>query len=230
LRKNFCLNFAGKFGLTVADIIPPPVNKEFHNEIEPVMLSDEILKSHEGDYSRGFSFLTISNEDGNLVMFRDNKSYLLKALAENEFVPSEKEGNDIKFPNDNERYLFMDSGYLHILFHKTLTGESQLGYKLNTFDPSLLNKKLGSYEHFGYQLLIGDTKFKGAELAIVDNRILMLKLIADDGEYPFLLNVISDKYAVTSGLGTGFGYTVKFTEDDNYNVVEFGGITFRKPK
>jgi CubicO group peptidase (beta-lactamase class C family) len=209
LRKNFCLNFVHKFGLTVADIIPPPVIEEYHNEIEPVMLSDEILKSHEGDYSQGFSFLTISNENGNLVMLRDNKYYILKALAENEFVPFEKSGDDIKSPKDNERYFFMDSGNLHILFFKTGTSESQLGYKLNTFDPSLLNKKLGAYEHYGYQLLIGDTKFKGAELSIAENRILMLKLIADDGEYPFLLDLISDKYAVTSGLGTGFGYTVK---------------------
>ena len=230
LRKNFCLNFTRKFGLTVADIIPRPVIKGFHNEVEPVLLSDEILKIHEGDYSQGFSYLTISNEEGNLVMFRDNKYYLLKALTENEFVPYEKGENDTKFLKNNERYLFMDSGNLHILFHKTEAGESQLGYRLNTFDPSQMNKKLGSYEHYGYQLLIGDTKFKGAELLIAGNRILMLKLIADDGEYPFLLDVISDKYAVTSGLGTGFGYTVKFTEDDNYNVVEFGGITFRKPK
>jgi hypothetical protein len=77
---------------------------------------------------------------------------------------------------------------------------------------------------------MGDTKFKGAELAIADDRILMLKLIAFDGEYPFPLNVVSDEYAVTSGLGVGFGYTVRFFEDENYNIIDFGGLTFRKIK
>jgi hypothetical protein len=42
--------------------------------------------------------------------------------------------------------------------------------------------------------------------------------------------VISHEYAVTSGLGTGFGFTVKFTEDEKYDIVDFGGIKFRKEK
>jgi hypothetical protein len=45
--------------------------------------------------------------------------------------------------------------------------------------------KSGVYEYFGYQLLVGDTKFKGAELSLAENRILILKLIAYDGEYSF---------------------------------------------
>ena len=91
-------------------------------------------------------------------------------------------------------------------------------------------EKYGNYEHYGYQLIMGDTKFKGAELSVAGDRILMLKLIAFDGEYQFPLNVISDEYAVTSGLGAGFGFTVRFTGDEYYDIVDFGGITFRKVK
>ena len=121
-----------------------------------------------------------------------------------------------------------DINNFHILFHKKKNSESRLGYKLNTFNTSLFTKKLGKYEHYGYQLIMGDTKFKGAELSLSGNRLLMLKLIAFDGEFAFPLNIISNEYAVTSGLGTGFGFTVKFTEDENYNIVDFGGLTFRK--
>jgi hypothetical protein len=124
----------------------------------------------------------------------------------------------------------MDYDDFHILFHKNGNNESKLGYKLNTFNTSSMAEKYGKYEHYGYQLIMGDTKFKGAELAIADDRILMLKLIAFDGEYPFPLNVVSDEYAVTSGLGVGFGYTVRFFEDENYNIIDFGGLTFRKIK
>ena len=95
---------------------------------------------------------------------------------------------------------------------------------------NLLSKKPGIYEHFGYQLLVGDTKFKGAELSLSADSVLMLNLIAFDGEFGFPLNVISDEYAVTSGLGTGFAFTVKLTEDDNYDIIDFAGLTFRKNK
>jgi len=230
LKRDFSFKFISKFGLSVPDIIPSAVIKEVHNEIKPIDLPLDILKTHAGDYSQGFSYLTISLENGGLVINRDGKQYILKALSENEFVPYEKVGQDSLSVKDNERYCFMDYDDFHILFHKKGNNESRLGYKLNTFDISSITKKLGVYEHYGYQLLMGDTKFKGAELAIADDRILMLKLIAFDGEYPFPLNVISDRYAITSGLGTGFGFTIKFTNDNNYDIIDFGGITFRKIK
>ncbi len=230
LKRDFSSNFISKFGLRVPDIIPPPVIKEVHNEIKSIDLPVGVLKKHAGDYSQGFSYLTISPKDGGLVINRDGRQFILKALSENEFVPYEKAGQDSLSVKDNERYCFMDYDDFHTLFHKRGNNESRLGYKLNTFNTSSITKKLGVYEHYGYQLLMGDTKFKGAELSIADDRILMLKLIAFDGDYSFPLNVISDEYSVTSGLGAGFGFTVRFTEDENYDIIDFGGITFNKPK
>ncbi len=228
LRKTFCFNFVNKYGLSIPDIIPPPFIKEVHKELKPIILSHNIMKKHVGDYAQQFSFLTISVEDSNLVMVRDNKHYLLKALSENEFVPYEVVGKDSTTQKDNERYCFINVGRYHILFHKVGNKESQLGYKLNKINLSLLSKKLGVYEHYGYQLLVGDTKFKGVELLMAENRVLILKLITPDGDISFPLNVISDKYAITGGLGTRLGFTVKFIENDKYDIVDFGGITFRK--
>jgi CubicO group peptidase (beta-lactamase class C family) len=230
LRRDFIFNFIRKFGLSVPDIIPQAIIKEVHNKIKLVDMPVESLKKHTGDYSQGFSYLTISLEDGELVINRDGRQFILKALAENEFIPFEKVGQDSLSLKDNERYCFMDFDDFHILFHKKGNKESRLGYKLNRFNASSITKKLGVYEHYGYQLLMGDTKFKGAELSIADDRILMLKLIAFDGEYSFPLNVISDEYAVTSGLGVGYGFTVRFTGDEYYDIVDFGGLTFRKIK
>jgi CubicO group peptidase (beta-lactamase class C family) len=230
LRRDFIFNFVKKFGLSVPDILPPQVIKEIHSEIMPVILPDSILKKHTGDYSQGFSYITISSEDDKLIVNRDGKQFCLTALSENEFVPYEKTGQDSLSIKDKERYCFMDYDNFHMLFHKNGNNESRLGYRLNTFNIPSITKKLGVYEHYGYQFIMGDTKFKGAELSIAEDRILMLKLIAYDGEYPFPLNVISDEYAVTSGLGTGFGFTVKFTGDENYDIIDFGGLTFRKTK
>ena len=228
LKRDFSFKFINKFGLNVPDIIPEPVIKKVQNEIKPIALPEGTLKKHAGDYSQGFSYITVSSEGGDLLMDKDGKQYILKAISENEFVPYQKAGPDSLLVKEKERYYFMDYNNFHILFHKKKNSESRLGYKLNTFNTSLFTKKLGKYEHYGYQLIMGDTKFKGAELSLSGNRLLMLKLIAFDGEFAFPLNIISNEYAVTSGLGTGFGFTVKFTEDENYNIVDFGGLTFRK--
>jgi CubicO group peptidase (beta-lactamase class C family) len=230
LRRDFSFNFVRKFGLSVPDIIPPPVIKKVHNEIKPIDLPAGILMKHEGDYSQGFSYITVSSAYPNLSIQKDGKHYILKALSESEFVPYELIGQDSLSIKDKERYCFMDYDDFHILFHKEGNNESCLGYKLNTFDTSSMIKKQGFYEHYGYQLLTGDTKFKGAELSLEKDRILMLKLIAYDGEYTFPLNIISDEFAVTSGLGTGFAFTVRFTGDKDYNIIDFGGLTFRKLK
>ncbi|MBN1184159.1 MAG: beta-lactamase family protein [Bacteroidales bacterium] len=228
LKRDFSFNFIDKFGLSVADIIPQPVIKEIHHEIKPIDVPDEILTKHTGDYSQGFSYVTVSLENGTLVIDKNGKQYILKALSENEFVPCKKVGQDSLSFKENERYCFMDYNDFHILFYKKGSKESSLGYKLNTFDPSVFTKEVGNYEHYGYQLLVGDTKFKGAELFLDNDKVLMLKLIAYEGEFAFPLNVVSEEYAITSGLGAGFGFTVRFTEDENYDIIDFGGLTFRK--
>jgi len=230
LKNDFCFNFIRKFGLSVPDIIPPKMIKEVHKETETINLPEDVLAKHAGDYSQGFSFLTVSLEDGNLVIVKDNKHYVLKALTEHEFIPFEKVGQDTLYEKEKERYCFIDSDDFHMLFHRDGDNESRLGYKLNSFTPSFMVKKLGVYEYFGYPFLVGDTKFKGAELSLAEDRVLILKLIAYDGEYPFPLNVISDEYATTSGLGTGFGFTVKFMENEKYDIIDFAGLTFRKTK
>jgi len=230
LRKSFCLNFLNRYGLSIPDLIPPHIIKEVHKELKPIVLSDNIMRNHAGDYAKEFSYLTISVKDSNLIMVRDKKRYLLKALSENEFVPYEIIGKDSITQKDDERYCFLDVGKYHILFHKFGNKESQLGYKLNKFNTTLLDQKLGLYEHYGYQLLVGDTKFKGVELSLAEDRILILKLITSDGDIPFPLNVISNEYSITGGLGSRLGFTVKFIENEKYDIVDFGGITFRKTK
>jgi hypothetical protein len=169
-------------------------------------------------------------EDKDLLISRNNKVYVLRAVTENEFIPWEKSGQNTLAEKRNERYFILDTCGIHILVHKSENSETLLGHRLDPFDPSPFDERLGSYENYGYQLLVGDTDFLGAELSVSGNRVLMLKLNTSDGPYSFVLNVISDEYAVTSGLGTGYGFTVRMTEDETYYIVDFAGLTFRKSK
>ena len=58
----------------------------------------------------------------------------------------------------------------------------------------------------------------------------MLELITLENKIPIPLNIFSKKYAITASVTSGFGYIVKFTENQNYNYIDFAGITFRKKK
>lgn len=54
-----------------------------------------------------------------------------------------------------------------------------------------------------------------------------LKTIGSTSEIP--LDVIARDYALTSGLNSGFGgFNVRFRQEEKYQIVNFGGITFRK--
>jgi CubicO group peptidase (beta-lactamase class C family) len=230
LKNDFSNIFIHHIGLSFPDIIAPKVIRKTSTEIKPIILPDDVLQKHAGIYSQGFGYVSVSAEGDNLSIDNNNKTYVLKALSESEFVPCERSTRDTLIEKSDERYCFMDSCGFHMLFHEAGKNETRLGYKLNPFDTSMFREMLGEYEHFGYQLIVGDTQFKGAELSLSDEGVLMLKLIAYDGAFGFPLNVISNEYAITSGLGVGFGFTVKFTEDESYRVIDFGGITFRNRK
>ena len=228
LKNDFSNHFIHHLGLSIPDIIAPNVIREIRTQTEPIPVPDDVLQKLAGCYSRGFSYVTVSREGDHLVIERDNKNFVLRAISENEFVPYERTAPDTLIEKSNERYCFIDTCGIQLLFHEAGKKETRLGYRLNEFKTSWFTDKMGEYEHFGYQLLMGDTKFKGAELTLSDDRVLMLKLIAYEGDFAFPLQVISDEYALTGSMGSGFGFTVKFTEDGSYRIIDFGGITFRK--
>lgn len=64
----------------------------------------------------------------------------------------------------------------HVLIQKNGNNEHVLGYKFYGIDTTKWNNKQGYYEHFGYQMIAGDTKFKGIELQISEDNILIVVL------------------------------------------------------
>jgi hypothetical protein len=230
LKNDFSSAFISACGGSFADIAHPPIIDRIHEGTTGITLPVTLLQQYAGDYSQGFSYVNVYMEDEDLLISRNNKVYVLRAVTKNEFIPWEKSGQNTLAEKRNERYFILDTCGIHILVHKSENSETLLGHRLDPFDPSPFNERLGSYDNYGYQLLVGDTDFLGAELSVSGDRVLMLKLNTSDGPYSFVLNMISDEYAVTSGLGTGYGFTVRLTEDETYYIVDFAGLTFRKSK
>jgi hypothetical protein len=117
-----------------------------------------------------------------------------------------------------------------LLIHKKNEKESVLGYKFNVADSSKWIEKIGKYEHFGYQVVIGDTELKEANILFDENKVLILELVTLDGKIALPLDVISKKSAITAGVMSEFGNTVNFSENEKYHIVEISGMTFRKEK
>jgi len=230
MAENFCFNLLGKFQLSLADLFPPPVIKSVHKEIKIIRLSYDSLKKHEGDYAQAFSVVNIMTENDHLTMTKDGKQYVLKPLSANEFVPFERIKGDSLLRKDSIRYWFRDIDHYHVLFEENATGEAPLGYRLTKFDPKIWMPRNGHYEQFGYQLKAGDSKFLAVDLESTSSHGLMLKLTTSDGVTAIPLQYISTVFAVTGGLSTSFGYTVKFSDNKNFRIVDFAGITFRKKK
>lgn len=222
LRENFCLDRLNHFQLSISDLFPAPTIKAISSLETSTSVERIHLKVHEGFYARSFSYSKVLLINDTLRLVKDGIQYKLKPINNNEFVP-------IGLP-DNERYCFKDIGNYHLLIHKKNDRELVLGYKFEATELSKWEERIGKYEHFGYQIVIGDTKFKEANLRLNEDKILILELVTLDDKLALPLDVISDKDAITAGVMSEFGFTVNFTESEKYDIVEISGITFRKKK
>ena len=231
IAEEFCFSFLTKYQLSLSDLFPPPVTGKIHDAAEKIDLSDSLLKKQIGNYAEPYSYIKIRLENSSLKLIEEKKQYILQPLSATEFLPIEIVANDSLVEKKYVRYMFKDLGTYHFLFIRKGEREYLLGTRLSRINRPLWSKKLGTYEHYGYQMVTGDTKFKQVEIYITEDDVLMLKLTTFGSERTIPLQVISDDYALTSGINSGFGgYNVKFSENKDYQIVDFAGIAFRKKR
>jgi len=230
LNEDYCINMLNHFELSIPDLYPKTIVAEIHPIESLVSPEKEILNKHVGFYAENFSYSKVSLVNDTLRLIRNGTQIKLHWVSKNEFIPVRaNDKNNLQF-SENERYIFKVIENYHILIHKQENKETVLGYKFHGVNSSQWIQKIGIYDHFGYQLIAGDTKLKGANIQLNNDKILILELMTFENTISIPLDVISEKYAITAGVTSGFGYTVKFTEDENYHYIDFAGITFRKEK
>ncbi|PWG81402.1 hypothetical protein [Pararcticibacter amylolyticus] len=105
---------------------------------------------------------------------------ILRALAENEFVPYRIIGKDTLALKNDQCLFFSDIDGYHFLIRRTGNREYNLGYRLKPVDTATWSKRYGLYEQLGYQLLIGDSKFKSVALRLSPEGVLKF---GEDGQY-----------------------------------------------
>ena len=214
------------YNLKVQDVFLKPLISKEREEEKPLALDKRILLNHIGYYSEALSYSKVFFENDTLRVSQNDKTFNLIPVNKNEFLPFDYQGKQI----EDTRYYFKDIEPFHVLIRKNGDKEQVLGYKFSDVDTTLWNYKQGYYKHFGYHPLAGDAKFKGVELKLSNDNILILVLETLENKYPIPLDVISEKYATTAGLMSGYGMTVSFMENEKYHIIDFAGLTFRKEK
>lgn len=229
LAEDFCFSFLNKYQLSISDLFPPPITEEIHDATSTVNLSKSHLKTHIGNYAQSDGYIKVRFENNQLKMIDKNRQYILKPLTADEFLPLEIFEHDSLVERSGKRYIFKNIASYKFLFLHTGNREYESGLKLNKINRTLWNKRIGTYKHFGYQMIVGDTKFKEVKIYITEDNVLMMRLTTFGSVRTIPLRAITASYAVTSGINAGFGgFNVKFKEKDNYHIVDFAGITFRK--
>lgn len=226
--EEFCFNLLPRFGLSIPDLFPAPITGVLNDPSEKVTVSAADLSRHTGHYAESSSYNTIYLNEGQLHRKDGDNVFVLKPVSKNEFVPYKIEGKDT-VERKMQRLFFLDIHGYHFLVQRVKNREYNLGYQLKSVDPAAWSNWVGLYEHAGYQMLIGDSKFKSAELYLSGENVLMLRLKTLGSTNDIPLDVIDEHYALSSGVNSGFGgFNVKFKENGTYRIIEFAGITFQK--
>lgn len=224
--EEFCFNMLPRFGLSISDLFPSPINiPASTTTVSPAKLA---LQEHVGSYASSAPYTTIRLDNGNLNMESGGNVTLLKPVSSNEYIPYTIKGSDTVI-KDKQRYFFNDIGSYHYLIQRNKNREYTIGYRLRPVDTLAWKQRRGLYEQYGYQMLIGDSKFKSIEIYITPDQMLMcrLKTMGSSNEIP--LDVIDSNHAMTTNLNSGFGgFTVTFYNEGGYQIVNLGGLTFRK--
>lgn len=229
IAEEFCFSFLDKYRLSISDLFPPPITGKIHSSSAPIKLSQHVLKRHVGNYAQAEGYKRVILEKGRLKLIDGKRQYFLTPLSRDEFLPTEIFSDDSLVERNNKRFIFKKVNTETFLFERIDNREYESGLKLKNVNRAVWEKVIGKYQHFGYQMLIGDTKFKEVEIYLSEDKVLMMKLTTCGSVRSIPLRVIAADYAVTCGINKGFGgFNVSFSEKDNQQVVDFAGLTFRK--
>nr|WP_245405036.1 serine hydrolase domain-containing protein [Chryseobacterium sp. SSA4.19] len=231
IAEEFCFSFLNKYQLSISDLFPAPITGKIHSSSTHIRLSRHSLKRYLGNYAQDEDYIKVILEKDRLRLIDGERQYFLTPLSRDEFLPTEIFPNDSLVERSNKRFVFKKVNNENFLFQRIGDREYESGLKLKNVDRSVWENKTGKYKHFGYQMLIGDTKFKEVEIYISEDNVLMMKLTTFGSVRHIPLRIITPDHAVTCGINAGFGgFNVSFSEKDDQKVVDFAGLTFRKDR
>lgn len=217
LCEQFAFRWLESHGLAIADIVPEPMGP-------PASEPRASRGRHAGYYAQKNSYAKVSATDDGLSIRRGTDTFQTIERSPGVFVV-ETAGEA-----SGDLYYFRDIGPYHALFWRRGTREQQQGYRIaaESLDAAW-TQRIGEYRLFGYSLP-GFEKILGAEVALQDDGLPILRITYNTGKFVYPLVPIAKNEARTGGLGPSMtGDSVIFAADDaKGEVMTYLGLTLRK--
>ncbi|MGA9363401.1 MAG: serine hydrolase domain-containing protein [Bacteroidota bacterium] len=229
LVEEGCLRLVEACGIKTSTVIKRkyvPYNPNDSSETYDIPVDS--LNEHIGTYAQLRSTAQIKKENEKLILHRNNDRFLLRPVGKESYIPYKVFNGDSLQILPKQRYFFRDINNYHFLFLEEGDKQYQLGYRVDTKAVNdVWKNRLGRYKLYGYQSK-GPETFSEAELYIVDNNLLQLRIFyALSGESIYNLRINSDNELIFCGAAPGGG-TLRFSKDNQKDIMIYGGLTLKK--
>ena len=216
LCEQFAFRWLESHGLAAADIVPEPLGA-------PASEPRASRGRHAGYYAQKNGYAKVSITSDGLSIRRGTDTVQATERSPGAFVvETAGEAN-------GDVYYFRDVGPYHVLFWRRGVREQQQGYRIaaKSIDAAWA-KRIGEYRLFGYSLP-GFEKLLGAEVALQDDGLPILRITYYTGTFVYPLVPLSRDEARTGGLGPSMtGDSVSFAADAKGEVMTYLGLSFRR--
>ena len=230
LVEEGCLKLIEACGINTSTVIRRKyVPYDPKDSSRPFDISVDSLQEHIGTYAQLRTAVQVKKENQKLVLHRNNERFLLKPVSKESFIPYKFLNGDSLQVLSRQRYFFREINRYHFLFLEDGDRQYQLGYRVDSKDiDDIWKKRLGTYTLSGYQPK-GPETFSEAELCIVDNNLLQLKIFYTlSGEYRYNLHVNSDHELIFCGIESMGGETLRFGKDNQKDAMTSEGLTLKR--
>lgn len=226
IANNGVILFERELGIEPHDGHASKLRKTNNLDSE-IVLKQKDLITHVGDYQSLDDIFQIKLEDGNFVVHRNEREWLLKPMTKTEFVPYEII-KDTLVKLANERYIFTDIMDYHVLVRdRPINNQEILGNKIQIKEISeTWKKRIGIYD-----IITGETggneSFSSVELFIRDNKLIMFKILSNPS-YTSPTIIQNDNELIKGGIGSWGGTTIHFIQKNNTEYLVFSGLWMKK--
>jgi hypothetical protein len=230
LVEEGCLKLVEACGIKTSTVIRRKyVHYNPNDNSQTFDISIDSLNEYIGTYAQLRSIVQIKKEKDKLILNRNNERFLLKPVSKESFIPYKLFNGDSLQILPKQRYFFRDINNYHILFLEEGDNQYQLGYRVDLKDiDDIWKNRLGRYKLYGYQGK-GPETFSEAELYIVDKNLLQLKLFyALSGESIYNMLIKSDDGLIFCGVESHGGETLRFSKDNQKDIMIYEGLTMKK--
>lgn len=215
-------------GIKTMDFYREIPNMTNDYEKEEIDIHVDSLKKLVGLYSDTRSLVNVTLENNQLVMNAGNDKIVFKPIKREKFAAFIVNADDNSQVLLEQKYSFENVMGYQILFDEDGRRKYAVGHLL---DKQTINEvwknRIGKYKIDGYKLETFES-FSEADLYIIKDDILQLKIYYNSGQYTYNMDIASDNELIICGFNESGGQTIIFSDDKGKPAMTIFGLFMKK--